>query len=42
MFREIRSGDRVGKGDVLAVFHSVDVGNKKNDLADAIYQPEVG
>ena len=38
VFREIRSGDRVSKGDVLAVFHSVDVGNKKNDLADAIYQ----
>jgi len=38
VFREIRSGDHVGKGDILAVFHSVDVGNKKNDLADAIYQ----
>jgi membrane fusion protein, heavy metal efflux system len=38
VFREIRSGDRVSKGDVLAVFYSVDVGNKKNDLADAIYQ----
>ena len=38
VFREIRSGDRVQKGDLLAVFHSVDVGNKKNDLIDAIYQ----
>jgi cobalt-zinc-cadmium efflux system membrane fusion protein len=38
VFREIRSGDRVKKGDLLAVFHSVDVGNKKNDLIDAIYQ----
>jgi cobalt-zinc-cadmium efflux system membrane fusion protein len=38
VFREIRSGDHVSKGDVLAVFHSVDVGNKKNDLIDAIYQ----
>ena len=36
--REIRSGDRVKKGDPLAVFHSVDVGNKKNDLIDAMYQ----
>jgi cobalt-zinc-cadmium efflux system membrane fusion protein len=38
VFREIRSGDRVQKGDLLVVFHSVDVGNKKNDLIDAIYQ----
>jgi cobalt-zinc-cadmium efflux system membrane fusion protein len=38
VYREIRSGDRVNKGDLLAVFHSVDVGNKKNDLIDAIYQ----
>jgi cobalt-zinc-cadmium efflux system membrane fusion protein len=38
VFREIRSGDRVSKGDPLAVFHSVDVGNKKNDLVEAIYQ----
>jgi cobalt-zinc-cadmium efflux system membrane fusion protein len=38
VFREIRSGDRVKKGDLLAVFQSVDVGNKKNDLIDAIYQ----
>lgn len=37
-FREIRSGDRVTQGEVLAVFYSVDVGNKKNDLADAIFQ----
>src|SRR5262249_50285631 len=38
VFHEIRSGDHVSKGDILAVFHSVDVGNKKNDLADALYQ----
>jgi cobalt-zinc-cadmium efflux system membrane fusion protein len=38
VFREIRSGDKVQKGDLLAMFHSVDVGNKKNDLIDAIYQ----
>jgi cobalt-zinc-cadmium efflux system membrane fusion protein len=37
-FRELRSGDRVAKGDLLAVFYSVDVGNKKNDLIDALYQ----
>jgi cobalt-zinc-cadmium efflux system membrane fusion protein len=36
--REIRSGDRVKKGQRLATFHSVDVGNKKNDLIDAMYQ----
>src|SRR5579871_2972433 len=38
VFRELRSGDRVRRGDLLAVFYSVDVGNKKNDLVDAIYQ----
>jgi cobalt-zinc-cadmium efflux system membrane fusion protein len=38
VFRELRSGDKVNKGDLLAVFHSVDVGNKKSDLVDAIYQ----
>jgi cobalt-zinc-cadmium efflux system membrane fusion protein len=36
--REIRSGDRVKKGQVLAVFESVDVGSKKNDLIDAMVQ----
>jgi cobalt-zinc-cadmium efflux system membrane fusion protein len=36
--RELRSGDRVKKGDVLAVLHSVDVGQKKNDLIDALVQ----
>jgi cobalt-zinc-cadmium efflux system membrane fusion protein len=41
VWREIRSGDRVKKGDLLAVFSSVDVGNKKNDLIDAIYQLEL-
>ena len=38
VFREIRSGDKVIKGNLLATFYSVDVGNKKNDLVDAIYQ----
>jgi cobalt-zinc-cadmium efflux system membrane fusion protein len=38
VFRELRAGDHVQKGDLLAVFRSVDVGNKKNDLIDAIYQ----
>jgi cobalt-zinc-cadmium efflux system membrane fusion protein len=34
--REIRSGNRVTKGQLLAVFDSVDVGNKENDLIDAL------
>jgi cobalt-zinc-cadmium efflux system membrane fusion protein len=38
VLREIRSGDTVRKGDVLAVVWSVDVGSKKSDLADAIVQ----
>jgi membrane fusion protein, heavy metal efflux system len=38
VFRELRSGDRVIKGNLLAAFYSVDVGNKKNDLIDSIYQ----
>jgi cobalt-zinc-cadmium efflux system membrane fusion protein len=37
-YRELRPGDQVKKGDLLGVFHSVDVGNKKNDLIDAISQ----
>jgi membrane fusion protein, heavy metal efflux system len=39
--RELRSGDRVSKGDVLGVFYSVDVGSKKNDLLDALVQLEL-
>jgi len=38
VFRELRPGDRVQKGDVLGVFFSVDVGSKKNDLLDALVQ----
>ena len=38
VMRELRSGDRVTKGDLLAAFYSVEVGNKKNDLIDAILQ----
>jgi membrane fusion protein, heavy metal efflux system len=38
VFRELRSGDRVVKGDLLGVFYSVDVGSKKNDLIDALVQ----
>jgi cobalt-zinc-cadmium efflux system membrane fusion protein len=34
--REFRAGDRIKKGDVLAVFSSPDVGGKKNDLFDAL------
>jgi cobalt-zinc-cadmium efflux system membrane fusion protein len=37
-FRELRSGDRVHKGDLLGVFYSVDVGSKKNDLIDGLVQ----
>lgn len=37
-FREIRPGDQVKLGDELAVFFSVDVGSKKNDLFEAIIQ----
>jgi cobalt-zinc-cadmium efflux system membrane fusion protein len=37
-FRELTTGDRVRKGDLLAVVYSADVGNKKNDLVDALYQ----
>jgi cobalt-zinc-cadmium efflux system membrane fusion protein len=36
--RELRAGDRVNKGEVIAVFYSADVGNKKNDLIDALVQ----
>lgn len=36
--RELRSGDEVKAGDLLGVFHSVDVGSKKNDLFEAIVQ----
>jgi multidrug efflux pump subunit AcrA (membrane-fusion protein) len=39
--RELRPGDYVRKGDVLAVFYSVDVGSKKNDLLDALVQLEL-
>jgi cobalt-zinc-cadmium efflux system membrane fusion protein len=40
-FREIRSGDWVHKDQVLAVFYSVDVGAKKNDLIDALVQKKL-
>lgn len=36
--RPLRSGDFVHKGDLLAVFNSVDVGNTKSGLVDAICQ----
>jgi cobalt-zinc-cadmium efflux system membrane fusion protein len=34
--RELRPGDRVKKGDLLAVFFSADVGTRKSDLFDAL------
>jgi cobalt-zinc-cadmium efflux system membrane fusion protein len=37
-FREIRPGDQVKKGDVLAVVWSIDVGGRKSDLVDALVQ----
>jgi cobalt-zinc-cadmium efflux system membrane fusion protein len=39
--RELRSGDLVSKGTVLGVFYSADVGNKKNDLYDAVVQSKL-
>jgi len=36
--REIRSGDRVAKGDLLAALYSLEVAEKKRDLIEAIYQ----
>ena len=36
--RDLQAGDPVKKGDLLAVLYSVDVGNKKNDLFDALAQ----
>src|SRR5262249_14486998 len=40
-FREVRQGDRVKEGDLLAVLYSVEVGTKKNDLLDALVQLEL-
>jgi cobalt-zinc-cadmium efflux system membrane fusion protein len=36
--RELRPGDRVKKGEVLAVVWSIDVGARKSDLVDALVQ----
>src|SRR5262249_18529246 len=36
--RELRTGDKVRKGQVLAVVWSIDVGSKKSDLVDALVQ----
>jgi cobalt-zinc-cadmium efflux system membrane fusion protein len=41
IFRELRQGDSVSKGDLLGIFYSVDVGSKKNDLLDALVQLEL-
>jgi cobalt-zinc-cadmium efflux system membrane fusion protein len=38
ILREIRTGDHVKKGDVLAVVWSIDVGGRKSDLVDALVQ----
>jgi cobalt-zinc-cadmium efflux system membrane fusion protein len=39
--RELRPGDKVAKGDLLCVCYSVEVGNTKNDLLDALVQLEL-
>ncbi len=36
--RDLQAGDPVKKGDLLAVLYSIDLGNKKNDLFDALAQ----
>jgi cobalt-zinc-cadmium efflux system membrane fusion protein len=36
--REVRSGDVVRKGQRLALFYSIDVGNMKSNLVDALLQ----
>jgi cobalt-zinc-cadmium efflux system membrane fusion protein len=36
--RELRTGDKVKKGDTLAVVWSVDVGSRKSDLLEALVQ----
>jgi len=36
--RDLQAGDPVKKGDLVAVLSSVDLGNKKNDLFDALSQ----
>lgn len=38
VLRELRPGDRVQKGQVLAVVWSIDVGARKSDLVDALVQ----
>src|SRR5208283_1267941 len=38
VLRDLQAGDPVKKGDLLAVLFSVDLGNKKNDLFDALSQ----
>ena len=38
VFRELRSGDHVKTHQLLAVVNSVDVGNMKSNLVDAMYQ----
>jgi cobalt-zinc-cadmium efflux system membrane fusion protein len=39
--RDLKLGDNVKKGDLLAVFYSADVASKKNDLLDALVQLEL-
>jgi cobalt-zinc-cadmium efflux system membrane fusion protein len=39
-YRELRTGDKVTKGELLCALYSVDVANTKNDLLDALVQLE--
>ncbi len=41
VFRALRPGDSVSKGEVLAIFYSEDVASKKTDLVDALVQLEL-
>jgi cobalt-zinc-cadmium efflux system membrane fusion protein len=40
-YRELRPGDKVTKGEFLSALYSVEVGNTKNDLLDALVQLEL-
>jgi CheY-like chemotaxis protein/multidrug efflux pump subunit AcrA (membrane-fusion protein) len=41
VFRDLRSGDAVKKGDVLAEFYSLDVASRKSDIVDALVQLQI-
>jgi RNA polymerase sigma factor (sigma-70 family) len=37
-FRELRTGDRVSKGDLLVTLYSIELASKENDLLDSLVQ----